>query len=181
MVKNPVMLTAVGAAAGIAQTFVTKNNIDAIAPPIPYVSNTLGAWGQYSTFANIVIGGIATGLSATNKVIKQDSARNFLIGYGVTTLLGGILNGVYASGAGSGSIPFRMGAQPFTHVRGQVSGGVRAGTHQPNERIYASYMDADNYRPTNDNGFPYNSSDIQGNNDKSYPGRYTGPNPMVLF
>jgi hypothetical protein len=89
------MVMATGAGVGMVQAYLTRDVLDAMWGPIPYISDYLGTWGTYSTFGNIAIGAVTLGLSTFTKVIKNKTAETFLQGYGLTTLLGGIFNGVF--------------------------------------------------------------------------------------
>lgn len=89
------MVMATGAGVGLIQAYLTRDVLDAMWGPIPYISDYLGTWGTYSTFGNIAIGAVTFGLSTFTKTIKNDTARTFLQGYGFTTLLGGIFNGIF--------------------------------------------------------------------------------------
>ena len=91
--SEAIMLT--GAGVGMVQSYLTRDVIDAMFGPIPMIGDYLGVWGSYSTFFNIVVGGAAFVLSTFTGAIKNQTARTFLQGYGFTTLLGGIFNGVF--------------------------------------------------------------------------------------
>lgn len=92
--KNEMVL-ATGAGVGMIQAYLTRDVLDAMWGPIPYISDYLGTWGTYSTFGNIAIGAVTFGLSTFTKIIKNKSTNSFLQGYGLTTLLGGVFNGVF--------------------------------------------------------------------------------------
>lgn len=85
----------IGAGVGLVQAYLTRDVLDAMWGPIPYIGDYLGVWGTYSTFGNIAIGAVTFGLSTFTNVVKNDTARAFLQGYGFTTLLGGIFNGIF--------------------------------------------------------------------------------------
>jgi len=92
------MIMGAGAGVGVIQTVVTKQYLDPQFGPIPVIGTMLPApWGNWSTLGNILIGGIFFGVGAFTDVIKNKSytVNNFLTIYGITTLVGGIMNGVF--------------------------------------------------------------------------------------
>jgi hypothetical protein len=118
MVKNigkKEMVLATGAGVGLVQAYLTRDVLDAMWGPIPYIGDYLGVWGTYSTFGNIAIGAVTFGLSTFTGVVKNETARAFLQGYGFTTLLGGIFNGIFPNltlKARLGGGRMRAGAPP---------------------------------------------------------------------
>ena len=92
------MAMASGASIGVIQTVVFKEYIDPTYGPFPGVSGILPApWDRWSTFGNILIGGIVFGLTSFTSWISNKSytANKFLQLYGITTLIGGITNGIF--------------------------------------------------------------------------------------
>ena len=89
--KTAIMGT--GAGVGLVQAYLTRDVLDAMYGPIPGLE-TLGVWGTYSTLGNIVIGGVAFGVSAFTSMAKGN-LQTFLQGYGFVTLLGGLFNGIF--------------------------------------------------------------------------------------
>jgi len=89
MVKE-IIVTGAGAGVGVVQILVTKK-YDGLFPLIggyiPY------PWGNYSTLGNILIGGVAFGISTFTKLLSGD-IKTFLQIYGITALIGGIANGI---------------------------------------------------------------------------------------
>ena len=106
--KEAIMGT--GAGIGLVQTYLTRDVLDAMWGPIPVIGDYLGAWGSYSTFGNIAIGLVTFGLSAFTGVVKNDTARTFLQGYGFVCLLGGIFNGIFPSAQMSARLRLGRGA-----------------------------------------------------------------------
>ena len=87
------------AAVGVTQTILMKQYVDTYGP-IPFIGDYLPyPWGNWSTFGNILIGGVAFGVSQFTGAVKNNDIRNFLGTYGLTTLVGGVLNGVFTNGA----------------------------------------------------------------------------------
>jgi hypothetical protein len=114
-----------GAGIGMIQSYLTRDILDAMWGPIPYISDYLGVWGTYSTIGNIAIGAVALGVSGFTGLIKNKTANAFLQGYGFTALLGGIFNGIFPNltlKARLGGQGFRMDTQHYT-------------THRPNIQI----------------------------------------------
>ena len=92
------MIMGAGAGVGVIQTVLTKQYIDPQFGPIPYIGTMLPApWGNWSTLGNIIIGGVFFGVGAFTDIIKNKSytLNNFLTIYGITTLVGGVMNGVF--------------------------------------------------------------------------------------
>jgi len=103
MVKFDKEFIATGAGCGIAviQTVLTKEYIDPQFGPIPVIGDYLPyPWGNWSTFGNILIGGIAFGLSTfTGLVDRNYDVKKFLQVYGIGTLIGGLINGIFPTPA----------------------------------------------------------------------------------
>jgi len=95
-------IVAGGAGVAIVQNIIFRNYVDPQFGLIPYIGGYLGPiWGRWSTLGNIILGGIAFGLSQFTNVISNKSytANSFLKIYGITTLIGGIVSGVLPSPA----------------------------------------------------------------------------------
>lgn len=93
-----IMYYGAGAGVGVIQTVLMKEYVDKNFGKFPFIGNMLpGPWGYWSTFGNILIGGIAFGLSTFTSIIKDknESVNNFLTTYGISTLIGGIMNGLF--------------------------------------------------------------------------------------
>lgn len=84
-----------GAGVGLVQAYLTRDVLDSMFGPIPYIGDVLGVWGTYSTFGNILIGLVTFGISGFTGLIKNKNIQVFLQGYGFTTLLGGLFNGIF--------------------------------------------------------------------------------------
>jgi len=92
------LIMGAGASVGVIQTIVMKEYVDPQFGNIPYIGGMLPApWGRWSTLGNIVIGGVFFGLSQFTRIIEDKSyaANSFLKLYGITTLVGGIMNGIF--------------------------------------------------------------------------------------
>lgn len=89
---------AAGAGIGVIQVVTFKEYIDPTYGTIPYVDTIIPApWNRWSTFGNIVIGGVVFAISSFTSWISNKSyiANKFLQIYGITTLIGGITNGIF--------------------------------------------------------------------------------------
>lgn len=112
-ISRTIMTTGAGAGIGVIQTIVFKEYIDPNFGPIPGIGTVLPyPWGNWSTFGNILIGGVVFGLSQFTKVIKNKDLNNFLTIYGISVLIGGIMNGVFP-----GAPAARAGARARAPVR----------------------------------------------------------------
>jgi hypothetical protein len=90
-----------GAGIGIVQTFAFREYLDQY--PIPGISGVIpDPWNRWSTFGNILIGAVALGVTSFTGVLnKRNPTLNKIIWtYGLTVLLGGILNGVWPKAMG---------------------------------------------------------------------------------
>jgi len=96
--EKETMVMGAGAGVGVIQTVLTKQYVDPQFGPIPYIGTMVPApWGNWSTLGNIIIGGIFFGLGGFTDIIKNKNytLNSFLTIYGVTTLVGGIMNGIF--------------------------------------------------------------------------------------
>lgn len=85
-----------GASVGVAQTILFKGYIDPTFGPIPVISDYIPyPWGNWSTLGNILIGGVVFGVSQFTNVVKNGDLKNFFATYGLTTLVGGVMNGIF--------------------------------------------------------------------------------------
>lgn len=101
-INKEIMIFGAGASVGVIQTIVTKEYVDANFGNFPGVGDMLPyPWGKWSTFGNILIGGVFFGLTTFTSVIrnKNFTVNGFLQMYGLTTLIGGIMNGIFPGGA----------------------------------------------------------------------------------
>ena len=99
--KETLMLGA-GAGIGVIQTVVFKEYLDPMYGNIPFIGDYLPApWGRISVLGNILIGGVFLGITQFTNLIanKNYDINNFLKIYGITTLVGGIANGIFYGGA----------------------------------------------------------------------------------
>lgn len=113
-------LVGTGAGIGLVQVYLTRNILDALWGPIPGVGEALGVWGSWSTLGNMVIGGVAMGVSMTN--VAKGGAKTFLKSYGFITLLGGILNGIFPAEA---MVARMRGQKAGASMRGAAAGATR--------------------------------------------------------
>jgi len=104
-IDKGLMIPATGAAVGTVWVVTSKAYIDSNFGPMPFIGTYIPSpWNYWSTGGSIVIGGILFGLGAFTNIIKKKNAtiNTFLTTFGITALVGGILNGVfYAPAAGA--------------------------------------------------------------------------------
>lgn len=108
------LIIGAGASVGVIQTVLFKQYIDPNYGKIPFLGDYIPApWGYWSTGGNIIIGGILFAITSFTDLINNRSpnANDFLQMYGLTTLVGGVMNGVFYGAT--------LGA------RARVSGGLR--------------------------------------------------------
>lgn len=130
------MIMGAGAGIGVIQTVVTKEYVDANFGNFPGIGDMIPApWGRWSTFGNILIGGICFGLSTFTGLIKNYSIVKFLQAYGITTLVGGIVNGVFPGTV----IALGRARRPAMRLAPRVAArvGVATPTTQPGTTILA--------------------------------------------
>lgn len=97
--SRDVMINGAGAGVGVVWTVLSKQYIDTQFGPIPFIGGMLPhPWGNWSTLGSILMGGIFFGVSQFTGVIKNSSLNNFLTYFGLTTLIGGIMNGLFYGG-----------------------------------------------------------------------------------
>ena len=90
--KQTVIIGA-GAGVGVLQTVISKQYdfvlIDAIPSP----------WNTMASLGNILIGGVLFSITQFTNIIanKNYAVNNFLKIYGMTTLIGGLMNGIFPS------------------------------------------------------------------------------------
>jgi len=81
-----------GVAVGAAQSFITRQYVDFV---IPFISDYLPLnWAKLSSLGNIIIGGVAFSIAQFTNLLKKDDINDFLKLYGITTLAGGVVNGL---------------------------------------------------------------------------------------
>jgi len=120
-----------GAGAGVAlvQTFLTRK----YATNVPFIGDILPTnWGQWNTLGNILIGGVAYGLALNAKYFKKKKKadlKNFLTIYGMTLVVGGIMNGLF---------PGRVSSEGLAKLQGNARMGLRR--QAPNGRLGVSPM-----------------------------------------
>lgn len=116
-VSDAAVFTTVGSGVGFAQEILLREYADpAYVKPFltgttgmpPPGMKTLKQWAAPSVMTGLIAGGIATGLGVEGltrgRIIKSANASSFALGYGTTSLLGGILNGVFPSAAISNAV-----------------------------------------------------------------------------
>jgi hypothetical protein len=80
-----------GAGIGVAQTLISKQYDFVLVGAIPSPWNTMASLG------NIIIGGVFFGITQFSSLIENKSydLNQFLKVYGMTTLIGGLMNGIF--------------------------------------------------------------------------------------
>lgn len=78
-----------GVGCGMVQTFLLGEYLNWYVPELP------GAWGSPAAIGNIAIGALALGLVKFTKVIKKSNLKTFVWVYGLTSVFGGLLNGLF--------------------------------------------------------------------------------------
>jgi len=85
------MVFGAGAAVGVSQTIIFREYLG----PIPGIGDYVPhPWGNWSSLGNIIIGSIAFGVSQFTNIVKNSDFKGFLMAYGMTTLIGGFMNGI---------------------------------------------------------------------------------------
>lgn len=89
-----VMITSSGAGCGIVQAIFFKEYGDTNFGTVPFIDTILPSpWNRYSTFLNILLGGISLGIGIFTNI--NSNVKNFLVGYGTVSLIGGITYGIF--------------------------------------------------------------------------------------
>ena len=114
------MAMGAGAGVGVIQTIIMKEYVDVTYGPIPGIGTSLGEWGKWSTLGNILIGGVVFGISTFTGVIANKSYEfnKFLQMYGITALIGGIVNGIFPRTTAVPTVPLRNASMPRLAPRG---------------------------------------------------------------
>lgn len=103
-IDKTLMVNGAGATVGLVQTVFTKEYLTGI----PYIDTIIPyPWNQWNSLGNILIGGTAFILSQFTNLIRNNNLNAFLSMYGITALIGGIMNGLFpiapaASAGGNG-------------------------------------------------------------------------------
>lgn len=99
-INKEIMITGAGAGVGVIWTVLSKSYIDKNFGMIPYLGSALPApWGYWSTGGSIMIGGVILALSYFTNFFKHWALKGFLHYFGITTLIGGIANGIFYNSA----------------------------------------------------------------------------------
>jgi len=129
MVHKPekaTMILGAGAAVGVSQTVIFREYLG----PIPVIGDYIPhPWGNWSSLGNIIIGGIAFGVSQFTDILKNHrDFKGFLLTYGMTTLIGGFMNGILAGPAALRAAPFPatlVGQGPGAYITSDYYPGFR--------------------------------------------------------
>jgi hypothetical protein len=99
--------------------------------PIPIIGTYIPApWNRWSTLGNILIGGAVLGISQFTKVVKRGDIKDFLGVYGITALVGGIMNGLFVApiaGARMPRAPIRLAPTGLNARSAQVMPYTKTG------------------------------------------------------
>lgn len=109
-IDKALMIPAAGAAVGTVWVVTSKSYLDTFGP-IPIIGDYIPApWNKWSTLGGILIGGVLFSVGAFTNVIKKKNARlnTFLTTFGITALVGGVLNGVLVPPAARARAPVRL-------------------------------------------------------------------------
>jgi len=99
-IDKSTMVFGAGAAVGVSQTVIFREYVDSTFGPIPGIGGYIPhPWGNWSSLGNIIIGGVAFGISQFTNLIKNRDFKGFLFTYGMTTLIGGFMNGILTTPA----------------------------------------------------------------------------------
>lgn len=122
-IERNVITFGAGASVGVAQTILMKEYVDPNFGPIPWIGGMIPyPWGNWSTLGNILIGGVVFGVSQFTNVVKNSDLKNFLATYGLTTIVGGVMNGVFPGPA----LRARAGARRLVARAPAVTQAVRS-------------------------------------------------------
>ena len=115
--SQTVIINSSGAGVGLVQTLVTKQ-YDQV---LPFIGDYLPApWNMLSSTGNILIGGFLFALSNWTMIIPSGPVRDFLNMYSITTLVGGLMNGL---------MPTSLTANPSNYVASLPGGRNGYMTH----------------------------------------------------
>jgi len=98
------MIMSAGAGVGVVQVVTFKEYIDPTYGPFPGITGIIPApWDRWSTFGNILIGGIVFAITSFTPWIANANyaANKFLQAYSVTALIGGVANGIFPGTLGA--------------------------------------------------------------------------------
>ena len=124
-IDKQTMAVGAGAGIGVVVPWILKEYVDT-SYPSPLIG-TLGTWGKWSAFIPIVTGVAALVPSFTKILNKKRSIKIMLFGYGITSLLSGIFNGMTPISAGF--------SRPVPVVRQAVRPAVRQIATQLNNSL----------------------------------------------
>jgi len=97
--SNEFMAMGGGAAVGTAQVIIFEKYIDPNYGTIPFIGDYVPApWNKWSTLGNIIIGGAALAIAKFTKFGGRKNIRYFLGTYGISTLVGGAIEGILTPG-----------------------------------------------------------------------------------
>lgn len=106
-IDKTLTINGAGASVGVVWTVLSKNYIDTTFGAIPWLGTVLPyPWGNWSTGGSIIIGGVLFGLSQFTNLIRNYTLNSFLKYFGLTALIGGLMNGLL------------YGAAPAARMRG---------------------------------------------------------------
>jgi len=108
VIAKPTIVVGAGAGIGVAQTVAFKQYLDPMYGNVPGIGDMLpDPWGKISVLGNILIGGIAFGISQFTTLVSRKNVdfNQFLKMYGLTTLIGGFANGAMYYSAYGASLP----------------------------------------------------------------------------
>lgn len=121
-IDKAIMIPAAGAGVGVAYTLLSKKYLDPYGN-VPVIGDMMPVgWGTWSSLGGILIGGITFGVSMFTNVVKNQgySLYSFLTVFGFTTLVGGIMNGLFP-GTTTARAGMRLTPRARTYARSAVA------------------------------------------------------------
>lgn len=108
-INKELIANGTGCGIGVVQTVVTKQYLGGVPffdQFIPY------PWNQWGSLGNILIGGILFAISQGTSWVRNFEIKSFLTMYGMTTLVGGLMNGIFPATQSVGG-PVQYGTNGF--------------------------------------------------------------------
>ncbi|GAI26687.1 unnamed protein product, partial [marine sediment metagenome] len=103
---------------------------------------------KWNTFGNIILGGVALGITQFTDLIKNTDTKTAVLSYGFTTLIGGLMNGIMPIALEAIARNSRLGISPLTGDIAAVplyEGGTTDGYYSPT--YYPDFQDSFYRRP----------------------------------
>lgn len=127
LAKKEIVVYGIGAGVGITAPYILKKYVD----PMVTTTNT---WLKPSTIIPLATGVLSIFISRYTKLIKKKNQKNFLIMYGITTGLTGLLSGLADAGYIAGARASLSGC-PSCEQKAQYQVARNQGGHTQNTMI----------------------------------------------